>query len=301
MEWFVTTSAVPGDRQRFGSESMKVVHEDIVDWEPLQMRFRLKGTPTPDRCNSLASFIVDWMRQRETEEPEKWRFCEYAAKVLPSGTVEAFCELMPADEVEQLARAVGDSFDFVAELRLGEPEPGSQTTKRIDWFDVPGRRVEIDGDAVDVDDFAISFTAITVGQYCEFLDVSGWKPIPDRMEDSPGYTINHFKMNYGQSPKIPLFGITYDDATAFCGWSGYRLPTDAELRLFYETVAAQTRRKFKWDGENWTSTPGGDDRFYVRQGPFAGRPADDPDQFRKPLHRHHYEHLEAPSFRIVKP
>jgi hypothetical protein len=226
---------------------MKVVHEDSVDWEPLHIRFRLKGSPSKDLCDSLATFVVDWMRNREMESPEKWRFCEYSAKVLPSGTVEASCELIPPDEVDQLAGAVAANFGFVAEMRLGEPEPGSQTLKNIDWFDVPERRVTIGGMVFDVDGFAISFTAITAGQFCEFLDESGWQPIPDKVEDYPGYTISHFTLNYGQSPKIPLFGLTHDDAMAFCDWSGYRLPTDAELRLFYEAVAAQTRRKLKWE------------------------------------------------------
>lgn len=283
-----------------GRTNMRVVHEDSVDWEPLHIRFRLKETPSKDRCDSLAMFVVDWMRRREIESPEKWQFCEYSAKVLPSGTVDAFCELMPSDEVDQLAAAVGANFDFVAEMRLGEPDPGSHTLKQIDWFDVPGRRVTIDGTDFDVDGFAISFSAVTVRQFCEFLDDTGWQPIPDRI-NHPGYTISHFKLNYGKSPKIPLFGLTYDDAVAFCDWSGYRLPTDPELRLFYEAVAAQTRRKFQWDGENWTSTPTGDGNFYIRQGPFAGRPPGDKDQYRKPLHRHHYEPLEAPSFRVVKP
>lgn len=279
---------------------MKVVHEHSVDWEPLHIRFRMNGTPSRDRCDALAKFVVDWMRQRETESPEKWHFCEYSAKVLPSGTVDAFCELMPSDEVDRLACAVAANFDFVGEMRLGEPESGSGTLQTIDWFDVVGRRISIDGVDFDVDGFTISFTAVTVGQFCEFLDDTGWQPIPDKITGSPGYTISHFKLNYGQSPKVPLFGLTYDDSVAFCNWSGYRLPSDAELRLFYEAVAAQTRRKFNWDGENWTSTPAGNDKFYIRQGPFAGRPARDKDQYHKPLHRHHYEHLESPSFRIVK-
>lgn len=280
---------------------MKVIHEDSIDWEPLHIRFRLKGTPLRDRCDSLASFVLDWMRQREAESPEKWHFCEYSANVLPSGTVEVFCELMPSDEVEHLANAVAANFDFVGEMRLGEPETGSQSLKRIDWFEVPGRQVIIDGAEHVVEDFTISFTAVTVGQFCEFLEATGWQPMPDQILDDPGYTISHFKLNYGQSPKIPLFGLTYDDAVAFCQWSGYRLPADPELRLFYETLAGQTRRSLKWDGENWTSTPAGEDQYYIRQGPFPQRPAGEVDRFRKPLHRHHYEHLEAPSFRLVKP
>ena len=279
---------------------MKVIHEDKVDWEPLHIRFRLTGTPSQERGVSLASFVVDWMRKRESDSPDKWRFCEYSANVLPSGNVEAFCELMPSDEVDQLGHAIASNFDFVAEMRLGEPETGSQTLKTIDWFRVAGRHIMIDGTEYNVDDFAISLTAITVGQFCEFLDDTKWHPIPDMIEEYPGYTLVQFKLNYGQSPKIPLFGITYDDAVAFCDWSGYRLPTDPELRLFYEAFAIQSRRSLKWDGQSWTSTPAGIDEFYVRQGPFAGRPAGPKDQYRKPLHRHHYEQLDAPSFRIVK-
>lgn len=281
---------------------MKVIYEDRVDWEPLRIRFRMTGTPSQDQRDSLAAFMLDWMRRREIESPEKWCFCKcYGAVALPSGEVEAGGELFPSDEVAPLAAAVAANFDFVAEMRLGEPLQSSPTLKTIDWFDVPSRRVTIDGEDFDVDAFTISFTAVTAGQFCEFLDATGWQPVPDKLRFDAGFTISYFELNYGPSPKVPLFGLTYDDAAAFCDWSGYRLPTDPELRLFYEAVAAQTLRNHDWGGENWTSTPAGDDQFYVRHGPLAGLPAGDPDQYRKPAHRHHYMQLEAPCFRIVKP
>ncbi len=264
------------------------------------MRFFFKVTPTSDQCEAVASFVVEWMRQRERDNPEKWRSCEYSASVKPSGTVEAFCELMPLDEVQPLADAVADRFPFVRELRLGEPETGGVSVARIEWFDVQADRVVIDGESFDVSEFSISFTAITVGQYCEFLDATGHVPVPDTIE-CPGYTIESFKLNYGQSPKIPLFGLTYDDAIAFSIWTGCRLPTDPELRLFYETATIKQNREIEWDGENWTSTPAGEGMFYVRRGPYRKKPPDDEDKYRKPLHRRHYQHLEAPSFRIVKP
>jgi hypothetical protein len=278
---------------------MKVIYEDSVDWEPLHMRFRIKGTPTSDRCESLASFVVEWMRQRERDDPEKWRFCEYSTKIQPSGTVEAFCEHMPSDEVQLLADAVAGKFPFVSELRLGERELGSASLKKIDWLKIAGDRVVIDGVAYDVAAFTISFTAVTVGQFCEFLDATGHTPIPDTIE-YPGYTISHFKLNFGQSPKIPLFGLTFDDATAFCEWAGFRLPTDPELRLFYETTTIKSPKKFNWDGLNWTSSPAGPDKFYVRQGPFRERPPEAEDPFHRPLNRRHYQLLEAPTFRVVQ-
>jgi hypothetical protein len=279
--------------------AMKVIYEDSVDWEPLHMRFRIKGTPTSERCESLAGFVLEWMRQREHDDPEKWHFCEYSTNILPSGTVEAFCELMPSDEVQYLADEVAEKFPFVTELRLGEREPGSDSVKYFDWVKIAADQVVIDGIVYDVAAFTISFTAVTVGQFSEFLDATGHIPIPDTIE-YPGYTISHFKLNYGQSPKIPLFGLTFDDATAFCKWAGFRLPTDPELRLFYETTTMKSPKEFKWDGPNWTSTPAGADKFYVRQGPFGERPPENADQFHKPLNRRHYQLLEAPAFRIVQ-
>lgn len=280
---------------------MKVIYEESVDWEPLHMRFRIRGTPTSDRCESLATFVLNWMRQRERDNPEKWRFSEYSTKIQSSGTVEAFCELMPSDEVQLLADAVAAEFPFVSELRLGEPEvgTGSASVAKIDWVKIPADRVVIDGVAYDVVEFTISFTPVTVGQFCEFLDATGHTPIPDTIE-YPGYAISHFKLNFGQSSKIPLFGLTFDDAMAFCEWAGFRLPTDPELRLFYETTTIKSPKTFDWDGLNWTSTPAGPDKFFVRQGPYRERPPDDEDPSHRPLNRHHYQFLEAPTFRVVQ-
>jgi hypothetical protein len=278
---------------------MRVIYEDTVDWEPLHMRFRLTGVPTAARCEALASFVLEWMRQRERDDPKKWRLCEYSTRIKPGGMVEAFYKLMPADEVQHLADAVAERFPFVAEMRLGERETASGTLQKVDWLKIPAGRVIIDGVAYDVAAFTISFTAVTAGLFCEFLEATGHTPVPDTMEH-PGYTISNFKLNYGKSPKIPFFGLTYDDAIAFCAWAGCRLPTDPELRLFYETITIKRSKKFSWEGENWTSTPAGPDQYYVRAGPYRERPPDDKDPCRKPLHRHHYQHLEAPSFRIVQ-
>lgn len=278
---------------------MKVIYEDSVDWEPLHMRFRFKGTPTSELCESLAGFVLELLRQRERDDPEKWRLCEYSVKVQPSGTVEAFCEHMPPDEVQVLADAVTGNFPFVSELRLGEPESGSGAIKKFDWLKIAADRVVIDGVAHDVAAFTISFNAVTVGQFCEFLDATSHIPIPDTIEH-PGYTISNFKLNYGQSPKIPLFGLTFDDVTAFCEWAGFRLPTDPEPRLFYETTTIKKPKRFKWDGLNWTSTPAGLDKFFVRQGPLGEHPPEEEDRYHRPLNRRHYQLLEAPAFRVVK-
>jgi hypothetical protein len=218
---------------------------------------------------------------------------------LPSGVIEVFCELMPFSYLQALADAVSQKYPFVGELRLGEKEAGSASLSKIDWVEIPAGIVTIDGAEILVGSFSISYTSITVGQFTEFLNATGYIPVPDRLLDDPGYTISHFKLNYGKSPKIPLFGLTYDDGVAFATWAGHRLPTDPELRLFYETAMVRMKKKINWDGETWTSTPAGPDMFYVRCGPYREIPDTSHDPYHKPLHRHHYEHLEAPAVRVV--
>lgn len=213
---------------------VKVVYEDTVDWEPLHIRFLFDVVPLPERCQGLAEFAIKWIRAQEAASPEKWQFCETSTQISSSGTVEVFCELMPQDEVENLAQAVGKECPFVTEMRLGEPETGPATLGKIRWVKVPCRSVVIDGIAHEVDAFSISQTKVSAGQFTEFLDQTGHIPYRDQAEDHPGITMTDQKMTWGKSPKTPMFGLAYDDAIAFCQWAGYRLPTDPELRIFHE-------------------------------------------------------------------
>src|SRR5690606_4668742 len=151
-----------------------------------------------------------------------------------------------------------------------------------------------------VPSFMISFTPVTVGQFQEFLSATGYVPIPDRLEETPGYLIDHFQLNFGPSPKHVLFGVTYDDAAAFCEWANYRLPSDPELKQFFHTACLRGKR-FNDSGECWTSTSTTSGKFVTWNGPYRKESLDDPDRnYRKPLPRHQYEFLEAPCFRVVK-
>ncbi len=58
---------------------MQILEEDVVDWEPLVMRFLPRTKFTRKEARSLAKFVVEWLRQRESEDPQAWRFAEYSA------------------------------------------------------------------------------------------------------------------------------------------------------------------------------------------------------------------------------
>ncbi|NQS98376.1 MAG: formylglycine-generating enzyme family protein [candidate division Zixibacteria bacterium] len=69
---------------------------------------------------------------------------------------------------------------------------------------------------VKLDSFYIDVHEVTNAQYGEFLDATGHR-LPLFWDDS----------TYNQ-PQLPVTGVSWYDAAAYCEWAGKRLPTEAE-------------------------------------------------------------------------
>jgi formylglycine-generating enzyme required for sulfatase activity len=89
----------------------------------------------------------------------------------------------------------------------------------------------------DVTDFAIDRTEVTVGQFRRFVEATGLLTRAEAgggglvyaagWEPRPGWT---WRTPYGAPAAAgePAVHVTFDEAQAFCRWSGKRLPTDEE-------------------------------------------------------------------------
>jgi hypothetical protein len=281
--------------------TIRIIYEDDVDWEPLIMRFVPAKRLIASKARRVAEYVRSWMDAAADANPDLWRMAkEWDSNLNEDGEIVAQCELIPEQELNRLAKDLSEAFPTLQEIRLGNPLPHSATITEFDWFTVPSGSVRIGKKLHDVASFSISFTPVTVGQFQEFLEATGYTPMPDLIEETPGYLIDHFQLNFGSSPKQVLFGVTYDDAAAFCEWANNRLPTDPELKHFFQTACLQGR-KFRYSGECWTSTSSRNGQFVAWDGPYRKETLDAPDrQFRKLLPRNQYEFLEAPCFRVVK-
>ncbi|MCA9094341.1 MAG: SUMF1/EgtB/PvdO family nonheme iron enzyme [Planctomycetaceae bacterium] len=281
--------------------TIPIIHEDDVDQEPLIIRFVNGRKLSQSKADRIARFVRCWMDQAAENDPDLWSMAkEWDCTVSENCDVIARCEFFPEPELSRLSADIHQEFPTLIEMRLGYPLSNPTTVQKFDWYKVPDGSVVINRKVHNVTAFDISFTPVTIGQFEEFVDATHYTPVPDLIEKIPGFLVDNFKLQYGSNSKHVLHGVTHDDAVAFCTWANLRLPTDAELKHFFES-ACMNNMKFKRIGVCWTSTRSGNEKYVARNGPYLKDYMNGPEaDYRILLPKHLYEFPENPCFRVVR-
>jgi formylglycine-generating enzyme required for sulfatase activity len=97
---------------------------------------------------------------------------------------------------------------------------------------------------VYMDEYYLSAFAVTNRQYQKFIEETGHRP-PDQAE------LGRAIWCHGSFPKKfadhPVVCVSYDDALAYCAWSGLALPTEAQ----WEKAARGPKGNIYPWGDNW--------------------------------------------------
>ncbi len=120
---------------------------------------------------------------------------------------------------------------------------------------VMGDDVESPLREVYLDNFYIDKYEVTLSRYAKFLDATGGARPPEGWQ----------QLNLESAGALPVVGVDWHDAEAYCRWAGKRLPTESEWE---KAARGGDGRKYPWGSED--PTPALANFGKSADGPYSG-------------------------------
>jgi len=253
--------AVLRNTDRLGAESPRLPPGAVVAWHLLHEALPEFARKTAKLRQNLDGFLRKWVETRENLRTGE------SAETLDAGLRNAheegrlgpFVERLEALTVAQREALVHAGSPPADEVRIAGAETGFYSRGKIDWVPIKAGKFEMGSEDWNdsrpvhpvriTHDFHIARHPVTNAQYRAYVEATGVA--------APGH------WEEGRIPRgkedHPVVNVSWDDATAYCGWLNprekreeglsIRLPTEAE----WEYVASGTggqKRPYPWgDGE----------------------------------------------------
>ena len=120
---------------------------------------------------------------------------------------------------------------------------------------VMGDDVESPLRKVYLDNFYIDKYEVTLSRYAKFLDATGGARPPEGWQ----------QLHLESAGALPVVGVDWHDAEAYCRWAGKRLPTESEWE---KAARGGDGRKYPWGSED--PTPAHANFGKSAEGPYSG-------------------------------
>jgi hypothetical protein len=278
------------------SSAVKIEKSDVVDWEPLSLRFVPETPGNRVIADAVMTAINAWFQDTQQNPPKDVWLKYWETQAAEDGTVAAKCEFVSESAVLRLAKDIASRFPQYHRVILGSEMPGVQRGHEITWVEVPLTQTPIDGKPLNLGPLQISRYHVTIEQYFNFLDATAYVPECERT-GACKFRSSQIASGGKKSGQWPVTHVAMEDATAFADWIGGRLPSEAELYAFFEYQYAKNW-KIEFGNECWTSTPDASGKAVVLRSPFSNRPPPPIQQLRRSFAQNHWD-FPFISFRVV--
>lgn len=211
---FVNPSPAPGATGQSPNAALAWQFTDASLPEPRYTVLLNAGNPKPD--TPVADAITAAVLDPFTFEPGQTYYWQVIAQgsngQSQAGPVWSFTVERIADPPPIGTMAAVPAGEFQMGCDTGNPGPGTACS----YKDTPLHRVWLDA-------FAIDKFEVTNGEYAQCVAAGACQP--------PRRTNSHEREDYYGNPQYAFYPVLYvsrEDALAYCGWVGKRLPTEAE-------------------------------------------------------------------------
>lgn len=224
---------------------------------------RLGGKGTLAECARCAGLLGAMLRDLVPldYQPPDGQYHDLLVRVmaifLPEGAAGVSIENRIA-AADALGQAGDPRIDFAAaDYWITIPEGtflmGAQSKDpQMANYDAEAREREAPVHEVYLEAYRVGRYPVTVGQYRQFMEDDGYQE--GRWWKHGGYREFSEPQDWEQQqpyPSRPVVGVSWWEAVAYCVWTGFRLPTEAE----WERVARCTDgRKYPWGNADPDST-----------------------------------------------